>query len=211
MPDPAVRPVRGQVVIAVNPGIEEFLVNQDEEPPWIVYMFPHGETVLLGGTNEEGAWDLEPEPSIAERIVAQCAAIDPRLRGATIVGHRVGLRPCRPQVRLESEPFGGGVLWHNYGHGGAGVSLAWGCAAEITENLLSWGTHPPGPPGRVSHPAERPGGPDLAFQGMKRSSAGPSAGLAAVTAAVAEVGETTGGQRWFDRRGRCVGRHGGWV
>jgi D-amino-acid oxidase len=140
VPDPAVVPVRGQVVIAVNPGIEEFLVNVDEEPPWIVYMFPHGETILLGGTNEVGAWDLEPEPSIAERIVAQCAMIDPRLRGATILGHRVGLRPCRPQVRLESEPFGDGVLWHNYGHGGAGVSLAWGCAAEITANLISGGT-----------------------------------------------------------------------
>jgi D-amino-acid oxidase len=135
VPDPSVRPVRGQVVIAANPGIEEFYVNRDEEPPWIVYMFPHGETVLLGGTNEEGAWDLEPKPFIAERIVAQCALIDPRLRGATILGHRVGLRPYRPAVRLESEPFGGGVLWHNYGHGGAGVSLAWGCAAEITAGI----------------------------------------------------------------------------
>ena len=131
VPDPSVVPVRGQVVIAANPGIEEFYVNRDEEPPWIVYMFPHGETILLGGTNEEGDWDQEPKPFIAERIVAQCAAIDPRLRGAEILGHRVGLRPYRPEVRLESEPFGSGVLWHNYGHGGAGVSLSWGCATEI--------------------------------------------------------------------------------
>ncbi len=136
VPDPAVVPVRGQVVIAVNPGIEEFFVNRDEQPPWIVYMFPHGEEILLGGTNEEGDWDLQPKIDIAERIVAGCAAIDPRLRGVTILGHRVGLRPVRPEVRLESEPFGGGVLWHNYGHGGAGISLAWGCAAEIAAGIL---------------------------------------------------------------------------
>jgi D-amino-acid oxidase len=136
VPDPAVVPVRGQVVIAGNPGLEEFFINRDEEPPWITYMFPHGETVLLGGTNDEGNWDEEPKPFIAERIVAHCAAIDPRLRGVTILGHRVGLRPYRPEVRLESEPFGGGVLWHNYGHGGAGISLAWGCAAAIAAGVL---------------------------------------------------------------------------
>jgi D-amino-acid oxidase len=136
VPDPAMRPIRGQVVIVANPGIEEFYVNRDEEPPWITYMFPHGEEVLLGGTNEEGAWDLDPRPDIAERIVALCAAIDPRLRGATIVGHRVGLRPYRPDVRVESEPLGDGVLWHNYGHGGAGISLSWGCATEITAAIL---------------------------------------------------------------------------
>jgi D-amino-acid oxidase len=136
VPDPAVVPVRGQVVIAANPGIEEFFISRDEQPPWIVYMFPHGEEILLGGTNEEGNWDLEPKSDIAERIVAGCAAIDPRLRGVTILGHRVGLRPSRPEVRLESEPFGGSVLWHNYGHGGAGISLSWGCAAEIAAAVL---------------------------------------------------------------------------
>ena len=132
VPDPAVVPVRGQVVIAANPGIEEFLINRDPEPPWIVYMFPHGDTILLGGTNDEGNWDTDPKPEVAERIVAGCVALEPRLRGVEILGHRVGLRPWRPEVRLESEPFGDGVLWHNSGHGGAGISMAWGCAAEIT-------------------------------------------------------------------------------
>ena len=132
VPDPAVVPVRGQVVIAANPGIEEFLINRDPEPPWITYMFPHGDTILLGGTNEEGNWDTDPETDIAERILTACSAVEPRLRGVEVLGHRVGLRPWRPEVRLEPEPFGDSVLWHNYGHGGAGVSLAWGCAAEIT-------------------------------------------------------------------------------
>jgi D-amino-acid oxidase len=137
VPDPAVIPVRGQVVLAANPGIEEFFINRDEEPPWIVYMFPHGEEVLLGGTNEEGDTDQDPKPHIAERIMARCTEIDPRLRGVAILGHRVGLRPVRSEVRLEAEPFGGGVLWHNYGHGGAGVSLSWGCAAEIAAAIAA--------------------------------------------------------------------------
>jgi D-amino-acid oxidase len=94
-------------------------------------MFPHGETILLGGTNEEGNWDRQPSAEVAERILAGCIAVEPRLRGAEILGHRVGLRPVRPEVRLEAEPLGDGVLWHNYGHGGAGISMAWGCAAEI--------------------------------------------------------------------------------
>ncbi len=136
VPDPAVVPVRGQVVIAANPGIEEFLINRDPEPPWIVYMFPHGDTILLGGTNDEGNWDTDPSAEVAGRIMAGCSAVEPRLRGVEVLGHRVGLRPVRPRVRLESEPFGGGVLWHNYGHGGAGISLSWGCAAEIARSVL---------------------------------------------------------------------------
>jgi D-amino-acid oxidase len=136
VPDPAVRPVRGQVVIAENPGIEEFFISRDETLPAITYMFPHGETVLLGGTVEWDEEELTPNPDIAEKIVARCAAAQPRLREARIIGHRVGLRPYRAEVRLEPEELPTGqVLWHNYGHGGAGISLSWGCAAELTAAL----------------------------------------------------------------------------
>ncbi|MET7442450.1 FAD-dependent oxidoreductase, partial [Streptomyces sp. NPDC005568] len=41
------------------------------------------------------------------------------------------LRPARDSVRLEREKLSGGrLLVHNYGHGGAGVTVAWGCARE---------------------------------------------------------------------------------
>ena len=59
--------------------------------------------------------------------------------------HRVGLRPARPQVRLETVPHEdgspGGVV-HCYGHGGAGVTLSWGCADDVlaeVEVLLAGG------------------------------------------------------------------------
>jgi D-amino-acid oxidase len=143
VPDLSVVPVRGQVVVVRNPGIEEFYIDHTLHGYDYVYMFPHGDVVLLGGTAEEGAWDWPARPSVSERILRDCTAVDPRLRGAEVVAHRVGLRPVRPTVRLEAEPLpGGGVLWHNYGHGGGGVTLSWGCAREITEGVLAGASAP---------------------------------------------------------------------
>jgi D-amino-acid oxidase len=139
VPDESLVPVRGQVVVAENPGISEFYI--DHGTPGTsdyVYAFPHGDVVILGGTAEEGAFDRAPRPDVSARILRDCAAAFPALLGARVVTERVGLRPCRPEVRLESEALPGGrVLWHNYGHGGAGVTLAWGCAREITAAVLA--------------------------------------------------------------------------
>ncbi len=138
VPDPSLVPVRGQVVVVRNPGIEEFYIDHTLHGTDYVYLFPHGDVVLLGGTAEEGAWDLAARPSVSERILRDCAAVFPRLRGAEVLAERVGLRPYRPSVRLEAEALPGGrVLWHNYGHGGGGVTLSWGCAREITAAVLA--------------------------------------------------------------------------
>jgi D-amino-acid oxidase len=136
--DETVAPVRGQIVVAENPGISEFYIDHGLRGFDYVYAFPHDDVIVLGGTSEPGASDLAPRPSVTERILRDAAAVFPALRGARVLAERVGLRPYRPEVRLEPEPLGGGrVLWHNYGHGGAGVSLAWGCAREITAAVLA--------------------------------------------------------------------------
>jgi D-amino-acid oxidase len=124
VPDPSVTPYRGQVVVVQNPGITEFFVDESEPP---LYFFPHGATAILGGTAQAGDANIDPDPATAAAIVERCARIEPRLLGATVIGHRVGLRPTRPTVRLERA----GRVVHNYGHGGAGVTLSWGCAHEV--------------------------------------------------------------------------------
>ena len=49
----------------------------------------------------------------------------------------VGLRPFRPSgFVLRAQPFGDKMLVHNYGHGGGGFSLSWGCAT-LAADLLS--------------------------------------------------------------------------
>jgi D-amino-acid oxidase len=71
---------------------------------------------------------------VAEEIVKRCAAVRPEIAGARVIDHRVGLRPARTAVRLEREVLPGGrALVHNYGHGGAGITVAWGCAREAAE------------------------------------------------------------------------------
>jgi D-amino-acid oxidase len=124
VPDPTLTPYRGQVVVVQNPGITEFFVAESDPP---LYFFPHGATAILGGTAQAGDASIDPDPATAAAIVERCARIEPRLLGASVVGHRVGLRPARPTVRLERD----GRVVHNYGHGGAGVTLSWGCAHEV--------------------------------------------------------------------------------
>ncbi|MEW2512544.1 FAD-dependent oxidoreductase [Streptomyces sp. NPDC046870] len=130
-PDPAVRPVRGQLVVVENPGVTGWFTSVDHVSAASTYFIPQPGRLLLGGTAEEDDWSLEPDPATAEAIIARCAAVRPEIAGARVLAHRVGLRPARQAVRLERRLLPDGrVLVHDYGHGGAGVTVAWGCARE---------------------------------------------------------------------------------
>lgn len=126
--DESVRPIRGQVVRVRNPGLAEFYLDEDD-PEGVTYVVPRSGDCILGGTAEEDARDTKPDPGVAADILRRCAALEPRLAGVEVLEHRVGLRPGRPEVRLERDA-GRASLVHNYGHGGSGVTLSWGCAEE---------------------------------------------------------------------------------
>lgn len=130
VPDPTMTPIRGQVVWLEPFGLERYILDEGN-PDGIVYMYPRANDVVCGGTREVGAATLDPDPPTAEAIIARCAALDERVAGARVLAHRVGLRPGRPSVRVEAEARDGKLVVHDYGHAGSGVTLSWGCAADV--------------------------------------------------------------------------------
>jgi D-amino-acid oxidase len=139
--DPMLRPVRGQLVIAANPGVETGLVEAEdgEDSTELTFLIPHRSTLVLGGTAEPDDERWRPDPATTEAILARCARLDPRLQDLRVLAERVGFRPERHEVRVAAEESrdAGTRIWHNYGHGGAGVTLSWGCAEEITASVLA--------------------------------------------------------------------------
>ncbi|GAB3724566.1 FAD-dependent oxidoreductase [Amycolatopsis oliviviridis] len=123
--DSTVVPVGGQVVHLADPGLTEWIV--DGSTPVLRHVIPHGRHVVCGGTQEPGRDSVEPDPGVTADIVRRCRELVPALAGAPVLGAKVGLRPFRPQVRLERD----GDVVHCYGHGGAGITLAWGCADDV--------------------------------------------------------------------------------
>ena len=142
VPDGGLVPVRGQLVVVRNPGIDQFFAEYGESTadggstPELTYILPQGDHVILGGTAEKGRSDSAADPDLAAAIVRRCAAIEPTLLDALVIGHRIGLRPDRGQVRLELVDVGDRKVIHNYGHGGGGVTLSWGCASDIVAMVL---------------------------------------------------------------------------
>ena len=124
--DQTLHPVRGQVALLQQVGLREWtLDDSDAQRP--TYVIPRLDVVVCGGTAQVGDDDTVPDEGTAAAIVERCRTLVPMLREAAVVGHRVGLRPVRPTVRLERA----GDVVHCYGHGGAGLTLSWGCADEV--------------------------------------------------------------------------------
>jgi len=123
--DRTVVPVRGQVVVVEQIGLERWWLAGEGGAP--TYVVPRRSEIVVGGTEEHGEWSRTPDPETARQILDRATALVPALADARVLRHKVGLRPARPSVRLERD----GDVVHCYGHGGAGVTLSWGCAEEV--------------------------------------------------------------------------------
>lgn len=139
--DGEVTPIRGQVVRLANPGLTDWLLDEDD-PTRFCYVIPRWDDVVCGGTAEVGQSMLDLDATTESVILARARALVPALADAPIVSRAVGVRPGRTEVRLERcddlDPAGRPVV-ACYGHGGAGVTMSWGCAGEVAA-LLTGGT-----------------------------------------------------------------------
>jgi glycine/D-amino acid oxidase-like deaminating enzyme len=117
-------------------------VSLERSKSWSEESFvPRGDDMLvLGGFAEPDEWALNIglhnyEP--IREMYRRCLELMPALRNAKVDAAepvRVGLRPYRSRgVRLERDT--GTCIIHNYGHGGSGVTLSWGCALEVVDRI----------------------------------------------------------------------------
>ncbi|XP_017522632.2 D-aspartate oxidase isoform X2 [Manis javanica] len=128
--DSKIFPVRGQVLKVQAPWVKHFI----RDGSGLTYIYPGVASVTLGGTRQEGDWNLSPDAEISRDILARCCALEPSLCGAFDIREKVGLRPSRPGLRLQKELLvqDGRRLpvVHHYGHGAGGFSVHWGTALE---------------------------------------------------------------------------------
>jgi D-amino-acid oxidase len=132
--DPDLEPHRGQVVIVEKLELPGAVVCDDAP---LMYAIPRRHDCVFGGTNEISD-DLSPDSAMTAAIVSECSA-QLNISPPRIIATRVGLRPYRKSgVRLEAAKMEDGrTIIHNYGHGGAGFTLSWGCAQSVLELVRS--------------------------------------------------------------------------
>lgn len=123
-------PIHGQIVKAVPKKDIQCITAEftyGEKQDQLAYVFPRTDCIVLGGTCVKGLESLEPNSEYTHGIIERCRELEPNLGDVEIQSVTVGLRPGRSSIRIERD----GNIIHNYGHGGAGFTVSWGCAMEV--------------------------------------------------------------------------------
>lgn len=138
MNDGELRAVKGQyLVYASDRSFPNFYIGDDHHPDGTAYVIPRNNQIIIGGTEEEGVEDLDFTVGI-DPLFERSVAFSPWLNDIardSFVEKVTGIRPYRPigiRFGLDRETCEIPVI-HNYGHGGSGFSLSWGCAASVAD------------------------------------------------------------------------------
>lgn len=134
--DSSVFAVRGQVLVCEGLTVDAAWIDDTGARP--AYFIPRRGELIVGGTAQHDDPRLEPDGFDSTAILAGVAGRLPALGPQHVRAVKVGLRPCRPTLRLEVEDLPDGRrLVHDYGHGGSGFTIAHGCAEAVAEMVLA--------------------------------------------------------------------------
>lgn len=137
--DDSVIGIKGQIIRVSRDGTIADYIADDFSPRGMTYVLPRGGDVILGGSEDPNEVDDEDswvDPELAAAILERCVALVPQVAKAEVLEHRAALRPFRSRIRLEIDAEHPDLI-HNYGHGGSGVSLSWGCADDVVALITS--------------------------------------------------------------------------
>lgn len=150
--DSTVVPVRGCLLsLELPPEIKQKLNGRvfifDDNPSGLTYILPREDACHVGGTYLPNQWDTGMNDEEQDTILNRAIATVPELAQGKIIKRRAGLRPSRPEIRIErdlsvSSTQGGSfcskpMFFHNYGHGGSGWTVHWGCALTTAKLVLN--------------------------------------------------------------------------
>jgi D-amino-acid oxidase len=129
--DESLQPGYGVTVVTAPVSLGRAIVNTTD-PEALMYVIPRERDCVLGGYDRPFA----AAESEVEAIVARCRAAVPAV-SSEVRAVRHGIRPLRPSIRLEEERIGDVRVIHNYGHGGAGFTVSWGCAFRVARIITA--------------------------------------------------------------------------
>jgi D-amino-acid oxidase len=129
--DTQLEPLLGQIAVAQIGSTDiKTTITDERNPDEIFYIIPRRTEVVLGGCSIPTMQPPVISEAITDRILAHAKRLG--IKPGTVIRQRAGLRPYRPTVRLERDPFDDRIV-HNYGHGGAGFTLSRGCAEAVAD------------------------------------------------------------------------------
>lgn len=145
-------------VISYNYTPQTSVYSDLDHQPCDVYCYPRKDGWVLGGSRQinqldEKKW-AQPEKSstydingctipaqiidLNHQILSQ--TYDLELTSSDDLTAKIGYRYIRSRkngLRLQQEEKADKTIIHNYGHGGAGVTLSWGCALVIAKMIAA--------------------------------------------------------------------------
>jgi len=130
--DDALYPIQGQIVYLKPDSKLKCIVSEIAEgvnKDQLAYIIPRSDHTVLGGTARVNKDNLEATNEEAKAIIERCLKLDDKIDAGRFVSTQVGLRPGRSEIRLEREKN----IIHNYGHGGGGYTVSWGCATSVLD------------------------------------------------------------------------------
>ncbi|VDK80817.1 unnamed protein product [Onchocerca ochengi] len=138
-------PIRGIIFVVNATWHKHFLYREFD-----TFSIPTTDKVFIGSVKQVGRSDLEITDADRTDILNRYYRLQPAIKGAAILDEWSGLRPGRKGgIRLEmttvrfpipkSSEFGNEKVVkvvHNYGHGGHGLTLGWGCAETVADLII---------------------------------------------------------------------------